>query len=164
MTIKLELGQYYKTRDGIMAFVKEFINNGSLRPFIVEIDGDELSYTRNGQWLCGRTSEYDIIGPWEEKLITKDKVIKWAKEKGIAKPRNVYKQMLKMTEEVGELAGAIAKDKPDDIKMELGDCLVVLTILSEQLGIDMDECLDMAYNKISKRKGKTVNGIFIKEE
>ena len=47
--------------------------------------------------------------------------------------------------------------------MEMGDILVTLIILSKQLDIDLVECLDMAYKKIKKRKGKTINGTFVKE-
>lgn len=46
----------------------------------------------------------------------------------------------------------------------MGDIFVTLIILCEQIGIDPVECLEMAYEKISKRKGKTINGQFIKEE
>jgi NTP pyrophosphatase (non-canonical NTP hydrolase) len=46
----------------------------------------------------------------------------------------------------------------------MGDILVTLIILSAQLDIDLTECLEMAYQKISKRKGKTIDGLFVKEE
>ena len=46
----------------------------------------------------------------------------------------------------------------------MGDILVTLIILCEQIGIDPEECLSMAYEKISKRKGKTINGTFVKDE
>ena len=46
----------------------------------------------------------------------------------------------------------------------MGDIFVTLIILCEQLGITPIECLEFAYKKISKRKGKTINGVFIKEE
>ena len=50
------------------------------------------------------------------------------------------------------------------MKLEMGDIFVTLIILCNQLGIDCVECLQLAYDKISKRKGKTVNGLFVKEE
>lgn len=73
------------------------------------------------------------------------------------------KQMLKLIEETGELASGIAKDNQDVIKDSLGDVLVVLVILSQQLGFDLQECLEYAYDEIKNRKGKTVNGVFVKE-
>ena len=50
------------------------------------------------------------------------------------------------------------------MQLEMGDIFVTLIVLCNQLGIDCVECLNMAYNKISKRKGVTRDGIFIKEE
>jgi NTP pyrophosphatase (non-canonical NTP hydrolase) len=91
------------------------------------------------------------------------KVLEWAKERGILIPDNATKQMLKLTEELGELAGAIAKNNKVDQIDAIGDIQVVLIILSEQLGINYKEALESAYNVIKERKGKTVNGIFIKD-
>jgi NTP pyrophosphatase (non-canonical NTP hydrolase) len=91
------------------------------------------------------------------------KILEWAKERGILIPDNGTKQMLKLTEEVGELAGAIAKNNKVDQIDAIGDIQVVLIILSEQLGINYKEALESAYNVIKERKGKTVNGIFIKD-
>ena len=91
------------------------------------------------------------------------KILEWAKERGILIPDNATKQMLKLTEEVGELAGSIAKNNKIDQIDAIGDIQVVLIILSEQLGINYKEALESAYNVIKERKGKTVNGIFIKD-
>ena len=91
------------------------------------------------------------------------KILEWAKGRGILIPDNATKQMLKLTEEVGELAGAIAKNNKIDQIDAIGDIQVVLIILSEQLGINYKEALESAYNVIKERKGKTVNGIFIKD-
>jgi hypothetical protein len=45
----------------------------------------------------------------------------------------------------------------------IGDVQVVLIILAAQYDLDVDDCLNTAYLQIKDRKGKTVNGIFIKE-
>lgn len=92
------------------------------------------------------------------------KILKWAEERSLIKPENSVKQLAKLTEEVGELAGAILKNKPEEIKDAIGDIQVVLIILTEQLGLDYEECLQSAYNVIKNRTGKTVNGTFIKNE
>ena len=91
------------------------------------------------------------------------KILEWAKERGILIPDNATKQMLKLTEEVGELAGAIAKNNKTDQIDAIGDIQVVLIILSEQLGINYKEALESAYNVIKNRTGKTINGVFIKD-
>ena len=88
----------------------------------------------------------------------------WAIEKGIDKPENAPKQMLKVMEEVGETDGALLKNKEDEIKDGIGDSFVTLIILCQQLGYSPTECLQLAYNEIENRKGKTVNGVFVKEE
>ena len=91
------------------------------------------------------------------------KILEWAKERGILIPDNATKQMIKLTEEVGELAGAIAKNNKTDQIDAIGDIQVVLIILSEQLGINYKEALESAYNVIKNRTGKTINGVFIKD-
>ena len=74
------------------------------------------------------------------------------------------KQFLKVIEEIGEVADALAKDKPEELKDGIGDTVVTLIILAQQNGLTLEECLETAYNEIADRKGKTVNGVFVKEE
>ena len=90
-------------------------------------------------------------------------VEEWFRVRGLdtAEPS---KQMLKLFEELGELSAGIAKNQPDAIIDGLGDVLVVLIGLSMQLGLDLTECLEVAYNEIKDRRGKLVNGVFVKEE
>ena len=45
--------------------------------------------------------------------------------------------------------------------MELVDVLVTSILLADLLGATVEECLRLAYEKIAKRTGKTVNGVFI---
>lgn len=90
-------------------------------------------------------------------------VISWGTERNLMKPENANKQFLKVIEEVGELASGVAKNNQAAIIDGMGDVLVTLIILSEQLGIDPVQCLESAYAEISNRKGTTVNGVFIKE-
>ncbi len=85
-----------------------------------------------------------------------------------AKARNLHtadpaKQMLKLGEEFGELCQGMAKNKPDQIEDSIGDMYVVMTILSMQLGLDIEDCVLGAYNEIKDRRGKMVNGVFVKE-
>lgn len=91
-----------------------------------------------------------------------DLVEQWAEEKGIH-VGDGKTQTLKMMAEVGEFADALAKGNRDDMEEELGDVLVTVIVTAHQLGIPLYSALQVAYNKISKRKGTTVNGVFIKE-
>lgn len=93
----------------------------------------------------------------------KDKIIEWAKERGLINEENAPKQFIKLTEEVGELASALLKKDPYETIDAIGDINIVLIILCEQLGLDYDECLESAYNEIKDRKGKLVDGSFIKD-
>lgn len=95
----------------------------------------------------------------------KDLIIKI---EGWAVKRNLHmadpsKQTLKLGEEFGELCEGLAKGRPEQVKDSIGDMLVVLTILSMQLGTSLEDCAEGAYNEIKNRKGKTINGMFVKE-
>lgn len=91
-----------------------------------------------------------------------DKVEKWAEERGLI-PGNTKYQTVKLMEEIGELAEGIIKDRPEQVKDGIGDAVVVLIILSRQVGLTLEECLEYAYNEIKDRTGKTVDSVFVKE-
>ena len=93
-----------------------------------------------------------------------DQVYFWAKKRDLIKPENVSKQMLKVVEELGELAAGITKNNEEATIDGLGDTFVTLIILSHQLGYEPRECLKAAYDEIKSRSGTTVNGVFIKDE
>ncbi|WP_193063434.1 MazG-like family protein [Oceanobacillus oncorhynchi] len=89
---------------------------------------------------------------------------KWAKERGLDNA-DPAKQMLKLAEEHGELAAALAKGRhKSKIEDAVGDMYVVMTILCMQLDIEIESCIDTAYDEIQDRDGKMVNGVFVKEE
>ena len=93
-----------------------------------------------------------------------NKVIEWAKNRNLIKMDNAPKQIIKLQEEIGELASAYLKNNYVEIRDAIGDIQVVLIILSEQLNIDYKKCLEDAYNVIKDRKGITTNGTFLKDE
>lgn len=97
------------------------------------------------------------------------KIVGWAASKNIFKHSDALKQVKKLTEEVSELTEEIciayyAEEMVSCVEEELGDCLVVLTIIASMYGLTPEECLETSYNKISKRKGKMIDGLFVKEE
>jgi NTP pyrophosphatase (non-canonical NTP hydrolase) len=102
-------------------------------------------------------------------MMTFDELIEnvrgWADEKGILIEDNAPKQLMKVMEELGETAGAIAKNKKTDEIMDgIGDTFVTIIILAYQMGLNPTECLEAAWNEIKDRKGTTRNGVFVKEE
>jgi len=92
-----------------------------------------------------------------------DKILEWAEARSLLNPENAPKQMVKLMEEVGELSSALLKSNKPEQEDAIGDIQVVLIILSAQLGIDYKASLESAYEVIKNRKGKTVDGTFIKE-
>lgn len=88
---------------------------------------------------------------------------KWAEDRNL-QTGNPQGQIMKLLEEAGELASGIAKINEPVIKDSVGDIFVVLTVLCLQLDIDIEECIDLAYNEIKDRKGKLIDGVFVKEE
>jgi NTP pyrophosphatase (non-canonical NTP hydrolase) len=92
-----------------------------------------------------------------------DAVTMWAFERKLTAPENANRQYMKFQEEAGELAKAILQDNEEEEKDAFGDVLVTLIILSIQRRLDIVDCLESAYNEIKNRKGKTINGTFIKE-
>ena len=97
-----------------------------------------------------------------------ENIKQWAHDRNLIKGATPQAQMLKMTEEVGELAHAIARKgngmQLNNIKDAIGDCTVVLTILAAQCNLDYLDCVDGAYNEIKDRKGKMIDGVFVKED
>lgn len=95
--------------------------------------------------------------------MTLSKVQDWAVERGLHKA-DPAKQMLKLIEEVGELAAAMARDNQIEKLDSIGDIQVVLTVLCLQLGVDYWGCFENAYQVIKNRQGQMVNGVFVKNE
>jgi len=88
----------------------------------------------------------------------------WAEQKGILDTGTPIKQALKTAEEVTELCNAIIDNDEEEIKDALGDILVTLIIQASMQNLELEDCLESAYNIIKDRKGKMINGQFMKSE
>lgn len=86
----------------------------------------------------------------------------WAKNRGLDETSS-DKQLIKLVEEVGELAEAHNKEWRDKQIDSLGDIFVVLTIYALQNGLRIDDCVKEAYNTIKDRDGKIIDGVFVKK-
>ena len=72
-------------------------------------------------------------------------------------------QLVKLTEEVRELEDAfISDDRAEEIDA-VGDIMVVLIGYCMQRDLDIMDCLASAYEEIKDRKGKVIDGVFVKE-
>lgn len=87
----------------------------------------------------------------------------WAIERGLD-TADPHKQAIKLGEEFGELFEGLAKNNEDLTKDALGDMYVVMTIMAQQLGFTIEECVEIAYNEIKDRQGAMVDGVFVKED
>jgi NTP pyrophosphatase (non-canonical NTP hydrolase) len=91
------------------------------------------------------------------------KVWDWFDEKGLSDP---VMQMVKVQEEIGELAHEISRGHRDtnEVVDALGDSLVTIIGMCHHLNIRPDDALSQAYNEIKNRKGKVIDGSFVKCE
>ena len=53
--------------------------------------------------------------------------------------------------------------KGKDVADDIGDMIVVLINIAERNNLTIEDCLEQAWNDIKDRKGKMVDGIFVKE-
>lgn len=156
----------------------------------------------------------------------------WAIERNLIRGSTPEKQTVKLIEEIGELAGAIARQDHEKIRDSIGDCVVVTVILAKQnnvkihieqfsfvtqlyqdvlhnnpehsveqflfklqyavsdylgynkiddekhinvifmllyhlslhLNFEFTECVRFAYNQIKDRKGRMIEGVWVKQE
>lgn len=72
-------------------------------------------------------------------------------------------QLLKCMSELGELSDAVLKDDHHAQRDGLGDVLVTLIMFAGNSGLTLRGSLQAAWEEIRDRRGKTVNGAFVKE-
>jgi len=101
-----------------------------------------------------------------------ENVIQWAQDRGIFEKATPLTQHDKTIEEVIEIRDALVRFQESDFHPRLfkgeamdgiGDTIVTLIILAKMLGTDIETCLQMAWDQIKDRKGKMIDGKFVKE-
>ena len=90
-----------------------------------------------------------------------NKIAKWHYERNLIDGSTDQAQFLKLIEEVGELAGNLARGR--NISDDIGDIIVVLINIAERNHLTIEECMLVAYDDIKDRKGTMIDGVFIKE-
>jgi len=88
-------------------------------------------------------------------------IAQWHRDRNLIDGSTDKDQFMKLLQEIGELSDSLCKGK--DFRDDVGDILVVLINILVRNGVTIDECLEIAYNDIKDRKGKMVDGVFIKE-
>ena len=138
-----------------------------------------ISNVHNSQFGPGTCYVYNKAmaeaGPFTTygKILSKEKLYshqdqfelirEWAKERGLYDKGDSKTQLIKLYEEAGELSQAVLKNNRDDLIDAIGDCVVVLTNLAHLNGINIETCIGAAYDEISSRTGKMINGTFVKD-
>ena len=92
-----------------------------------------------------------------------NEIIEWANDRNIFDQSTAHLQFSKTLEEVNELYDGIQEGDVDEIADAIGDVIVTLIILAQMWGLSTTDCLTGVYKEISQRKGKMVNGKFVKE-
>ena len=113
-----------------------------------------------------------------------ENILDWAEARNLIKGSNPIAQLAKTIEECGEIltelqareiydpedhehsllkAIEVYKEFDRKLKLEYGDALVTLIIGMAQNNYSVAECLSLAYDKIKDRKGRMINGQFVKE-
>ncbi len=92
------------------------------------------------------------------------KIRDWADERGLYDKGDTKTQFCKLMEEAGELGRAILKEDDIEFMDAIGDMVVVLTNMAMLGGTSIETCIDVAYGEIKNRKGKMVNGTFVKDK
>ena len=96
-------------------------------------------------------------------------VIDWAEDRDIFANSNPIKQIGKTQEELDETLDALKRlEQGEESILEvadgIGDMLVTIILLAKTVGLDSVDCLADAYNEIKDRKGKMIDGLFVKEK
>jgi len=86
----------------------------------------------------------------------------WHRDRNLIEGSTDKDQVLKLMQELGELSDSVCKGK--DIRDDLGDMLVVMINIMERNDLHFTDCLEVAWEDIKDRKGKMIDGIFVKEE
>ena len=100
-----------------------------------------------------------------------DNVRQWGVDKGITGPNGkgtLLGQLNKSQEELTETRdAAVACDlgfsAHHQLQDGIGDTTVTLILAAEMAGLRFEDCLQAAYDEIKGRKGKMVEGVFVKE-
>jgi NTP pyrophosphatase (non-canonical NTP hydrolase) len=88
-------------------------------------------------------------------------ITQWHHERNLIEGSTDKDQFCKLMQEAGELSDSICKGK--DVSDDIGDMIVVLINIAERNSLSISSCLNKAWDDIKDRKGKMVDGVFVKE-
>ena len=89
------------------------------------------------------------------------KIVGWHHDRNLIEGSTDKDQFAKLIQEAGELSDNICKGR--DVSDDIGDMVVVLLNIAERNKLSLADCLSKAWDDIKDRKGRMVDGVFIKE-
>ena len=92
-----------------------------------------------------------------------EKTKAWAKKHGI-NTLSCKTELLKITEEVGELAAATTRSNRRAMIDAVGDVYIALVNFAESAGLNIEDCIESALTEVEKRDGRIIHGAFVKDE
>ena len=127
---------------------------------------EDLSNNMKGTYSYSNRHRMHIFMSYEK---LQEKVIEWAKDRNILENSTAIKQIHKTREELYETLSALrdleqGRESILEVADGIGDMLVTIILLANIVGLDSVDCLADAYEEIKNRKGKMVDGLFVKDE
>ena len=152
-------------------FLEEFINKNlkqakanakkNTNDMLEQIEAMKAELISHSKVVNSREMYQDLEVKEEDRF---QKIRDWADERGLYDKGDTKTQFCKLMEEAGELGRAILKDDDMEFVDAIGDMVVVLTNMAMLGGTSIETCIDAAYDEIKSRKGKMVNGTFVKDK
>lgn len=90
-----------------------------------------------------------------------EKIAQWHRDRNLIDGSTDKDQYMKLIQEAGELSDNICKGR--DISDDIGDMMVVLINIAARNNLTITQCLEAAYNDIKDRRGRMIDGVFVKE-
>lgn len=94
--------------------------------------------------------------------VLEQNIRQWHHDRNLIEGANDKDQVCKLIQEVGELSDNVCKGK--DVADDIGDCIVVLINIATRNNLSLGDCMMQAWMDIKDRKGRMVDGIFVKEK
>ena len=156
--LKKNLGFKWETALGSFEVSKETIE-------WIKANSHVSMYDKNRSYIYNKAYyEAFLADSTYEKISLFELIREWANERDLIKKGDSKTQLIKLYEETGELSQSLLKNDKDGIIDAIGDSVVVLTNLAELNGVSIETCIQSAYDEISSRTGRMVNGTFVKDE
>ena len=173
-TIELKDGQKFIVNDNLIDWCKENGRTSMYNPDRCYVYNKALAKAMKADMPANLAEAMEMEVKYE--VVSRDYITtscgkcifpairSWAHERGLYAKGDVKTQYVKLQEEAGEVARAIIKNDIPELKDGIGDMVVVLTNLAHLAGLEIEDCIQSAYDVISKRKGSMINGSFVKNE